>query len=494
MWLYDSYQEFSREAAGVPRTVWKEIVPDCRTRLFPTDGKGPPVIVAECGELPEQYPKLEGRHRQSLPLIPGRIPGRLLAGNTGSAQFSGEKLKAWLVPWRVGSDRTMVITVKPGTVLVLDVTAWQGPQDDHRRDGQGRRPRVILLRRAGRVLSAAPTVFATEPSIGAAYDRLERIWNDERLEEGDPQGELLARQARQLRDVLEDLATRPRAVLRTEHRMLKLQTVRRTDAKTLRWLSAQPGRNTAERAGARQRVKAPKRYETIATLENRVLRAFAALTVLETKGWLANRASVPGMDGARKAIIEAHQLRNRRIESILREHMVPEARPPVQPNFPLRFDPRYREIWRAWLELRARSVAAELEWMWQHRTFMELLGLRAAMKLHQAIHDRSGNGILAHGPVIRTQGAPNQGCYLHDAGIRSTLGIVSNSPLEFIEYRTNDDGGLLGAIATAGPSSQIWWDAQDLHNDNDGSVGELPWTLAHAWDARLEKWAAKVIS
>lgn len=494
MWLCKSYQEFSREAAGVAPAMWEEIAPDCRTRLSPTDGKGPPVIVAECGELPQQYPILEGRHRQLLPRIPGRIPGRLLAGNTGSEQFSGEKLQAWLVPWRVGTDRTMVITLKPGTVLVLDVTAWQRPQDDRRRDGQARRPRVILLRRAGRVLSAAPRAFATEPSIGAAYDRLERIWNDQRLEEGDPQGELLARQARQLRAVLEDLAKRPRAVLRTEHRMLKLQTVHRTDAKTLRWLSAQPGRNTAERAGARQRIKAPKRYETIATLENRVLRAFAALTVLETKGWLANRVSVPDMDGARKAIIEAHQLRARRIEGILREREVPEARPPVQPNFPLRFDPRYREIWRAWLELRERSTAAELEWMWQHRTFMELLGLRAAMKLHQAIHDRADNGILAHGPVIRTIDAPNQGCYLQDAGIRSTLGIASNSSLRVIEYRINDDGGLLGAIAAAGPRCNIWWDAQDLYIDNDGSVGELPWDRAHAWDTRLEKWAAKVTS
>ena len=245
-------------------------------------------------------------------------------------------------------------------------------------------------------------------------------------------------------------------MLRTEHRMLKLQTVRRTDAKTLRWLSAQPGRNTAERAGARQRIKAPRRYETIATLENRVLRAFAALTVREAKSWLAD----PGT-GAARAIIEAHQLRARRIETILRDRLVPEARPPVRPNFPLRFDPRYREIWRAWLELRERSAATELEWMWQHRTFMELLGLRGAMKLHQAARDRPDGGTLAHAPVLRAKSQPNQGRYLGDMGIRGTFGIARTRSVQTIEYRTGDDSGPLGAIATAGAGAEVWWDAQD---------------------------------
>ena len=269
--------------------------------------------------------------------------------------------------------------------------------------------------------------------------------------------------------------------------MLKLQVVRRTDAKTLRWLSGQPGRNTAERAGARQRIKAPKRYETIATLENRVLRAFAALTMRETKSWLITSGTA-----AVRAIIEAHQLWARRIETILREREVPEAIPPVQPNFPLRFDPRYQKIWRAWLELRSRSIATEREWMWQHRTLMELLGLRAAMKLLQAVRGRSAGGTLAHAPVLRAMSQPNQGRYLGDEGIRGTFGIVRDGLLQTIEYRTGDDSRPLGAIATSGPGTEIWWDAQDLQTGKAGSVGELPWTDGDGWDAGLKKWATKV--
>ena len=315
------------------------------------------------------------------------------------------------------------------------------------------------------------------PSTRAAYDRLEEIWNDASLEGSDPLGELLASHAARLKETLEDLGRRPRAVLRSEHRMLKLQQVRRVDAKSLRWLSAQPGRNVAERAGARQRINAPKRYDTHATLENGVLRAFAALTVRETKRWL------DGCDeGARRrAEIEAHQIRARRIESLLRERNVPEARPPVAPNFPLRFDQRYREVWKAWQELRAMNSATELEWMWQARTFMELLGLRAAMKLHEAAGSRPTVGSLSHAPVLRAAGAPVQGTYLVEGALRFVLGIGPLKALRQVKFAFGGRDATVGVVAKAGSGSELWWD------------GELPWTPDHAWDALLGSWAKRTI-
>ena len=327
------------------------------------------------------------------------------------------------------------------------------------------------------------------PSTRAAYARLEEIWNDASLEDSDPLGELLAKQAARLKGTLEDLGRRPRVVLRSEHRMLKLQQVRRVDAKSLRWLSAQPGRNVAERAGARQRIDAPKRYDTHATLENGVLRAFAALTVRETKRWLE------GCDeGARRRTeIEAHQIRARRIELLLRERNVPEARPPVAPNFPLRFDQRYREVWKAWQELRAMNSATELDWMWQARTFMELLGLRAAMKLHEAAADsRLTAGSLSHAPVLRADGAPVQGTYLVEGALRFVLGI--GPTLDQVEFAFGGQDATVGAVAKAGSGSEseVWWDATG-ENAPQGAVGELPWTCGHAWDAKLAMWATQIV-
>ena len=121
MWLYQSFQEFSREAAGGAAAAKDAITPGGTSRLILGGAKGPPVIVAMSGGLPPGYPMLEGRHRQPLPRVPGRIRGRLLAGASGSEEFSSQTLGAWLVPWRVGADHTMVITVKPGTVVVFRI-------------------------------------------------------------------------------------------------------------------------------------------------------------------------------------------------------------------------------------------------------------------------------------------------------------------------------------------------------------------------------------
>ncbi len=444
---------------------------------------------------------LNGRHSQPLPRVPGRFRGALLAGATNDGETGdgdNEPLEAWLVPWRVGSNRELSISVcrDPDTVLVVDVSRWPEPHEGRKTDAK-QRPRDKTLRRAARVLDLTPGAFSTQPSVDAAYERLEEIWDDSTHEDHDPLGELLVKQAKRLRRILEDLGSRPRAVLRTEHRMLKLQDVRRIDAKTLHWISAQPGRNTAERAGARQRIKAPKRYETIATLENRVLRAFAALTVREARNWLAGQKAEGVNDGKRKDV-EAHQLRARRVEALLRERRVPEAVAPVEPNFPLRFDQRYREIWRAWQDLRARNRATELEWMWQHRTFMELLGLRAAMQLHQAVRKKADFGMLAHKPILRGSVAPAQGHYLMEQGIQCTFGKVSSGSVEPIGYESGEHACRLGAVAEVDSGSRvsrIWWDALVADpEDPDVVVGELPWSLGHAWDARLKKWAAQIAS
>ena len=164
------------------------------------------------------------------------------------------------------------------------------------------------------------------------------------------------------------------------------------------------------------------------------------------------------------------------------------------PNFPLRFDPRYREIWRAWLELRNLTANAESEWMWQHRTFLELLGLRAAMKLHDAARRCPGGGNLSHGPVLGAAASPNQGRRLRDEGVGGTFGSPDGGQLRAIGFRSGGRVDALGAVADAGPGAEIWWDAPESAEGRDCRVGELPWTQDHAWDVRLEDWAAKVTS
>ena len=503
MWLYKSYRDFILEATGAcaqkgSRTVTAaescvEIIPGPNPLLKLPVGKWPPVIVVKNGQL-DAPPMLEGRHRQQLPQVPGRIRGRLLAGAQNNEHFSQEQLRAWFVPCRVGTDEMMTISVGSGTILRFNVSEWPAHDDQQ----------IQQIRRAANILQKAPDVFATVPSIAKAYVGLEADWKDSKLGERNPQVELLVRHARQLRSVFEDLCARPRAILHTEHRMQKLQNVRRIDAKTLQWLLAQPGRNTAERAGARQRIKAPKRYETSSTLENRVLRAFAALTVRATKALLTKTQEIP----PHKEILKAHHFRARRIETMLRERNVPEAHDSVRPNFPLRFDPRYNKIWRAWLELRRESFATELDWMWQHRTFMEILGLRAAMIFHQRTLNPPGDGNVAHCPVQRTSNSMhNQGSHLDSDGIKATFRIRhkqsgKDNIHEFRTVNSNDDLPL-GAIATieftvnsSRVNATIWWNVPECSDNSTYSVGveALPWNHDNSWEANLNKWIDWVVS
>ena len=500
MWLYKSYRDFISEATGTVfqngsdnGTLAEKIKPDSVTAMKPPNGQWPPVIVATKGQL-ENPPMLEGRYRQALPQVPGKIRGWLLAGKQDKGRFSQEHLVAWFAPCRVGTDRTMIITVKSGTILRLDVSEW--PTLHQRMQAEQTR----YLRRAANVLEQTPDAFAAIPSIACAYDILENIWNNENLGEEDPQVNLLERHARELQTVLEELRARPRAMLHTEHQMQKLQNVRRVDSKTIQWLSAQPGRNTAERAGSRQRLKAPKRYETINTLENQVLRAFSELTVRATRSLLS-----------KSELLKAHHFRAQRIENMLRELDVPEANYSVRPNFVLRFDPRYSKIWRAWLELRRLSSASELNWMWQHRTFMETLGLRAAMILNQMTRmPCSGN--IAHFPVIKSgEGVSRKGCYLDSHGIKATYRFCRESSEKGRIHRfhtVNSDANLpLGAITaidctrnSSNVNATVWWNAPKFSDNENLSIGvrAFPWGGAHGledeWKSSLSKWLDWVLS
>lgn len=505
MWLYKSYREFILEATG---KIDKEVstrdsnVIDCGisadsnypiSEQLPT-GEGPPLLVANAHVLKAPYPLLEGRRRQSLPRVPGLLRGNLRAGIENGENRSSEQLFGWFIPYRIGHEDSINISVSAGKILRFDVSKWPTLHDS------SQSCTVDILRRASNFLQKTPYEFSSVSTFNGAYANLECIWNNKELCEKDPLIELLIRQARQLRTILDDLCTQPRSVLNTEHRMLKLQNVRRIDRKSVQWLTARPGRNAAERAGVNQRILAPKRYDTIATLENKVLRAFVALTVRETQHLLnGNKKNIVG-----KTALEAHHFRARRIETMLREQKVPEAQSSVRPNFPLRFDPRYNKIWRAWLALRRASSEFELDWMWQHRTFMEILGIRIAMILHRIMDGPPNNGLVAHSPLLRTISATNQGSYLNfdeNIGMKYIQSCPKTNRIRSYQFEIakQNDQLPLGAVATFRSPLQcatIWWNVPELFESSTHSLGfgELPWSDITPWEPQIKELANRIIS
>ncbi len=404
-------------------------------------------------------PKIPGTQRETRPQSFKSIP-------------EGE-VEAWHLPRPIETEKVLVISLDPTTKLILNVREWSSSADNSR---------AKYLRRACKILEKVPEAFSTVPSIKSAYEKLNSLWDDKSFEEIDPKVDILKKHADSLRTILDELAAQPRAILRSEHRMLKLQSLRRVDDKTLRWLSAQPGRNIAERAGSKQKVKAPKRYETIVTLENRVLRAFSSLTVRESKKWIKEH----GKKSSSGSIIAAHQMKAQRIALFLKEMKVQKAIPPVVPNFPLRFDRRYRAIWRSWKELMNQNALSDKRWMWQDRTIIELFKLRASMKLYEYICLQPNTRILSHCPVLSEPEAPNQGNYLGINNEQCEFNFIFEDSKKPIKFRFGNGNDRLGVIAYVGSSNPLWFNNTTKSNDWDKTCKE--------WDSILNEWMKRSLS
>ena len=224
----------------------------------------------------------------------------------------------------------------------------------------------------------------------------------------EPTMEVLVEHARTLHPVLADLAVSPRKVLRRSHRTVPVGAVAEMDGRTLRWLSKQPGRDTAERAGTRQTVLAPVREENLDTLENRTLRAVAEMSVR-----LVGESAVS--DPKKRELLAAYRRRCRILDRDLRLRGVRTVQPGISPNYVLQHDGRYRAVWAAWQALIKHGRARDLVWSWQSRSWEEfcllfaLVACRlqtqlmtpiAEMPLQARNEQREGRWIALHEPAM----------------------------------------------------------------------------------------------
>ena len=224
----------------------------------------------------------------------------------------------------------------------------------------------------------------------------------------EPTMEVLVEHARTLHPLLADLSVSPRKVLRRNHRTVPVGAVAEMDGRTLRWLSKQPGRDTAERAGTRQTVLAPVREENLDTLENRTVRAVAEMSVR-----LVGESVVS--DPKKRELLAAYRRRCRALDRDLRLRGVSIVQPGVSPNYVLQHDGRYRAVWAAWQALIRHGRARDLVWSWQSRSWEEfcflfaLVACRlqtqlmtpiAEMPLQTRGEQREGRWIAMHEPAM----------------------------------------------------------------------------------------------
>ena len=291
---------------------------------------------------------LEGFRLYRLPMPPRRAPISI----TGGGYSGSHEIELGPIEWR------LVVLDKPRG-------SRRGNEDtEFSQDEQWLRAIWSL---SGRIHAVQQGL---EDAADSVWEHVEKAFLEPYGRGYEPTMDVLIEHARVLYPLLAVLTESPRKVLRRAHRNVPIGAVVEMDGKTLRWLSKQPGRDTAERAGTRQTVLAPVREENLDTLENRTLRSLAEMSVRLVGEHLGEGRM--RMDPRKTDLLSKYRQRCRTLDRDFHLRGVRLIQPGVAPNYVLQHDARYRVVWGAWQALLDHGRARDLVWTWQSRSWDEL--------------------------------------------------------------------------------------------------------------------------
>lgn len=237
------------------------------------------------------------------------------------------------------------------------------------------------------------------------WDRLTAAWTADQDEHSDPPMALIVRHAEIVKKQIDRISERPRSILRRTRKLTPLSRVDQVDISSIRWLSRQPGVTIAERAGSRQEIMAVQREESFDTLENRVLRDYAARAARVAHHYCDRYTGLA--QSFRWALVNRYAQATRRHNRDMRQKDVPRASYPVIPNYVLQHDQNYRHLWRAYLEIIRQEDEEDEAWRWQYRLWCDFVRLTLQISLRS---DTDRNQLIAESPV-RISSEQNRGSW-----------------------------------------------------------------------------------
>lgn len=237
---------------------------------------------------------------------------------------------------------------------------------------------LALFRRAEDVWDRLAEVETALADPATLWSQLAGRWGADD-ENHEPRMDIIVRQARKLKPVLEALERGPRKILRRTHRMIPISRLQEMDRRAMTWLIRQPGDTMEERAGDDQRLLGVAREENYDTLENRVLRAYLDLARHHAKDYLERHRAKANRP--RYRLVKEFRAQALRLDRRLQEASVRRAEPGVTANYVLLENPRYRQIWVAWEELLRKKDAEDELWRWQVRSWEEFTALLVVVAL-----------------------------------------------------------------------------------------------------------------
>ena len=248
------------------------------------------------------------------------------------------------------------------------------------------------LRHMNEVLARIQELEEAIEDPSDTWGRLRDAWKRAE-DEAEPKMAEIVRQARGMLPVLRDLEKRIRRVLRRHRELTPLDRVQEMDRASMVWLSRQPGRSIAERAGSSQRILATVRRENFDTLENRVVHAYTRLAADVAREW--TREHPRAKDSVRYKQVEAFRKACRVLSRTLGDLGVMIASADVQPNYVLMQDRSYREVHEGWLRLLLRRKIEDDLWAWQAETWTDF----SVLSIILAIDELEEAELVAQSPI-----------------------------------------------------------------------------------------------
>lgn len=230
-----------------------------------------------------------------------------------------------------------------------------------------------------------------------------------------PPSALIVRLARRLPNVLADVAGHPKRILQRKRAMEPINRLRELDSNCVRWLTRQPGNTLAEKSGHRRAVLAVQRYESVDTLENRVVRDLLKRCSALARDYLRqHQANYPSHEWIRMTADFLNLCC--RLESLPQLQEVSSLPSLPKPNYVLLHESRYKQVWRSYTEVIRQQRRRQQLWVWRHQAFADMATIAWMSSASLGISDRHARK-SAHRFDLRIRETPLRGMFFDWTGL-----------------------------------------------------------------------------
>ena len=189
--------------------------------------------------------------------------------------------------------------------------------------------------------------------------------------------------------ILQLLLHSPRKVLRRNQQLVPIGRIQQIDGYCMRWLARQPGYTAAEKGGSRQRLMGVVRYESMDTLENRVLKQYMVYCMNEGRRYIS-KYEKSYLGSSRIRIVKSFVSLIKMGLSMPEFNEVRNLYEIPKPNYTLQNNKLYHTIWQNYLILARHISEIELAWRYRHRILYEITKIISMAVIDMSIR-KDGN-------------------------------------------------------------------------------------------------------